>query len=257
MMLKPLLLLLLAEVIASQTTVMDMFLGEFGGDRSPEYVASVVDNNAVETTYSVNCPPKATEERSNSCDLGAGLTVIAQPYTTQVIRSFDFETVTNYGSMLCAFNDPPIVTCTRSVTYKAVTQRDASGYGEQSATYTMVTNDVAELRAPVTITGGSVTPTTDMVYTLLSSSHPTATVTLSHTAGNSTSTASSKNHISSTEASEASSVTHSSTLDDAEHATSTHTVSSSRSEGVGPLVTGEAVVVAGVAAVALAGAVIL
>ncbi|PYH82637.1 hypothetical protein BO82DRAFT_413271 [Aspergillus uvarum CBS 121591] len=302
MILRAILVVLRAGLLAAQATVTDMFIG-MDEAQTEGLVASIMGGNADETTYSITClPPEATSPKMSSCRFDAGLTVIAQPSTTQIVTSMtdtaDYEeyvpvfiplTTSNLkrksvilssqlkpggtlhnstlGTLLCAFDNMPRATCTvinrvqinlPASELSAANSRSIDiGPAEQAMQYTFVTQDVP--RVPVTITADPLTPTaiatTDEVFTLFSSSGPTATVTVSHAAG--TSGLSAKNRPSVGVTSGTSSVTLTSTANGTEHASSTNSVTSSKSQGAGPLIAGEARVVAGVAAVALAAAVVL
>ncbi|PYI32502.1 hypothetical protein BP00DRAFT_445537 [Aspergillus indologenus CBS 114.80] len=284
MILKAILVLLLAGLIAAQATVTDLFIG-IDEPQTEGLVASIMGETADETTYSVTClPPKATSPKMSSCRFDAGLTVIAQPSTTQIVSSMtntaDYEDVipssqlkpgatphSTLGTLLCAFDNMPRATCTainRVQTNPPASELSAAnsrstdiGPAEQTMQYTFVTQDVPHV--PVTITADPLTPTatatTDEVFTLFSASVPTATVTVSHAAG--TSGSSAKNRTSVGGTSGTAGVTLTSTANGTVHASSTNSVTASKSQGAGPLITGEAMVVAGVAAVALAAAVVL
>ncbi|RAH82367.1 hypothetical protein BO86DRAFT_378789 [Aspergillus japonicus CBS 114.51] len=269
MILKTLFVLLLAGLIAAQATVTDMFIG-MGEAQTEGLVASIMGETTDETTYSVTClPPKATSPKVSSCRFDAGLTVIAQPSTTQIVSSMtntaDYEDT--LGTLLCAFDYMPRATCTAinrvqanppaSELSAANSKSTDIGPAERTMQYTFITQDVP--RVPVTITADPLTPTatatTDEVFTLFSSSVPTATVTVSDAAG--TSGSSAKNRTSVGGTSGTAGVTLTSTANGTVHASSPNSVTASKSQGAGPLITGEAMVVAGVAAVALAAAVVL
>ncbi|OJK01726.1 hypothetical protein ASPACDRAFT_41990 [Aspergillus aculeatus ATCC 16872] len=263
MILKTLLVLLLAGLIAAQATVTEMFIGIME-PQTEGLIASVMGENADETTYLVTCvTPQQTTPVTSGCSLAADVTVIAKPSTTQVFSTVTRDDFIGYESIICAFDNSPLVTCTQTTHMQGSPMHayhETWSAIDQAAGYALVTQNLT--RFPVTITAGAgavtstATATTDEVFTLLSSSVPTATVTVPHVVGPSGSSA--KNHTSGsgmTTGNAGGTVTGS--ANGTGHATSTNAVTSSKSQGTGPLVTGEAMVVAGVAAVALAAAVVL
>ncbi|RAH46346.1 uncharacterized protein BO95DRAFT_513951 [Aspergillus brunneoviolaceus CBS 621.78] len=266
MILKTLLVLLLAGLIAAQATVTDMFIGIME-PQTEGLVASVVGENADETTYLVTCvTPQQTNPATSGCSLAADVTVIAEPSTTQVFSTATRDDFIGYESIICAFDNSPLVTCTQTTHIQGSpmhAHHETWSAIDQAAGYALVTQNLTRFPVTITATAGdavtataTATATTDEVFTLFSSSVPTATVTVPHAAGPSGSSA--KNHTSGGGMTTGTAGgTGTGSANGTGHATSTNAVTSSKSQGAGPLITGEAMVVAGVAAVALAAAVVL
>ncbi|KAI9927060.1 hypothetical protein ASPWEDRAFT_46539 [Aspergillus wentii DTO 134E9] len=212
-MTRKLLGLFLAGLVSAESTVISMFIPQ--ADPQP-LAASIVGNDATATTYSINCPPGTD---GSDCGMGLGLTLIAGPTTTKQVMDDPIDDM--HWTMICSVGGTTTAVCTESASGSA-----ANFPGVSTASYDK--SDISLL--PVTVTAGSVT-----------SVDATATATTEASTATSATTAKSTESSGSFETS-----TRGST------ASSSNSSTTSTSTGGVAHVTGEAVILTGGAAVALA-----
>ncbi|PYH82420.1 hypothetical protein BO82DRAFT_353672 [Aspergillus uvarum CBS 121591] len=213
-----------ARLVSAQTTVTSMFI--YDADPQP-LVASVMGVAATATTYYINCPPGTD---SSDCGMGPGLTVIAGPQTTSYLMEEPDEDF--YWSVVCSLQGTTTGSCIEM----------ASGTGANfpgTSTIPLDTDDIASGLMPVTITAGAGSITAS--DTASATASPTGATTATATA-----TGASASHKSAT--ADASSTTATSAASAASSTTST---------GAGAVVSNDATVIFGGAAVAALVAAVL
>ncbi|KAF7589580.1 Mucin-21 [Aspergillus hancockii] len=205
-----------AGLVSATSTVTSMFLT---GLDAQNLVASIIGNDATATTYYVTCPPSTSSEDDYDCGLGPGLTVTeaAPTHIMELNEKPDF-----YYTVSCSVGGTTAAVCTEI----------AGGPEANFPGTTISTLRQSEIGfVPVTITAGSIT-----------SVSATATPTTTAESGSKTTGGPTETSKSSTSSSASGS------------SSSSSSSSSATSTGGMPQITGDASMLFGGAAVALAAA---
>ncbi|RAH72478.1 putative GPI anchored protein [Aspergillus aculeatinus CBS 121060] len=215
-----------ARLVSAQTTVTSMFI--YDADPQP-LVASVMGVAATATTYYINCPPGTD---SSDCGMGPGLTVIAGPQTTSYLMEEPDEDF--YWSVACSLQGTTTGSCVEM----------ASGTGANfpgTSTIPLDTDDIASGLMPVTITAGAGS------ITASGTASATASITATGTGTGASTTATTASASHKSVSAGANSTT----------ATSATSAASTTSTGAGAVISNDATLIFGGAAVAALVAAVL
>ncbi|RAH48724.1 uncharacterized protein BO95DRAFT_471605 [Aspergillus brunneoviolaceus CBS 621.78] len=216
-----------ARLVSAQTTVTSMFI--YDADPQP-LVASVMGVAATATTYYINCPPGTD---SSDCGMGPGLTVIAGPQTTSYLMEEPDEDF--YWSVACSLQGTTTGSCVEM----------ASGTGANfpgTSTIPLDTDDIASGFMPVTITAGAGS------ITASGTASATASITATSTGTGASTTATTASASDKSASADANSTTATSAASAASTTTST---------GAGAVISNDATLIFGGAAVAALVAAVL